>query len=192
MQLTILVTAFVAVSVIANAAAACEPVIDERTLFEIRSLSKPVAVDPQCRVVNGGVYDELSLGPAIDLDKGRILQVVGGSAKSHVLLVDCNDREATVLRGTETITGETSCGPISTYADLAGGKAMMSLDGGANLQELVTIAAIQGVTEIKPSEFFFMFSKAWESELHAVGRKDRFDLLCGCKLHYPDSKGARN
>jgi hypothetical protein len=192
MRLATLLTTFVAVSVMADAACACSPAFDERSLSEIRSLSKPVAVDPQCRTINAGVYDALSLGPAINLGNGRIQQVLGGSDQSRVLLADCNTRELTILQGTETVIGEDSCGPTSIYADLAGEDAMMSLDGGANLHELVDMAAARGVTEINPREYFFMFSKAWESELHAVGRKDRFDLLCGCKLYYPESAGASN
>ncbi len=192
MRLDALATVFAAASVLADAALACEPVYDERSLFEIRSLSKPVAVDPKCRAINAGVYDALSLGPATDLGRGRVQQVLGGQDQSRVLLADCNTRELTILQGAVTRTTETSCGPISEYADLAGENAMMPLDREANLHDLVDVAAKRGVTEINPLEYFFKFTKPWETEQYAVSRKDRFDLLCGCKLYYPGSPGAKN
>jgi hypothetical protein len=192
MRLDTLATVFAAALVLADAALACEPVYDERSLFEIRSVSKPVAVDPKCRAINAGVYDELSLGPATDLGRGRIQQVLGGQDQSRVLLVDCNTRELTILQGAVTRTTETSCGPVSEYADLAGAHATMPLDREENLHDLVEFAKKRGVTEINPLEYFFKFAKPWETERHAVGRKDRFDLLCGCKLFYPDSPGAKN
>jgi hypothetical protein len=192
MRFVTVLTVCVTVSAIANAANACSFAPDERTVLEIMSDSKPVAVDRQCRTINAGVSDYLSLGPATDLGNGRVQQVLGGRDQSHVLVADCNTRELTILRGTETITGEDSCGPTRFYADLAGENAMMSLALGANLHELVDLAAEQGVTEINPLDYFFMFNRDWESEQHAVGRKDRFDLLCGCKRLYPDSAGAQD
>jgi hypothetical protein len=170
---------------------ACEPALDERTLSEIRSLSKPVAVDRLCRTINAGVYDNLSLGPVTDLGNGRIQQVLGEVGQSSVLVADCNTSEATILLGAVTATDDSNtCGPFYTYADLVGENAMMSLAVGANLHELVDLAVARGATEINPLEYFFMFSKAWESELYPVPRKDRFDLLCGCQLYYPRSAGA--
>jgi hypothetical protein len=192
MKLAVLLTASAAVSVFANSVSACEPALDERTLSEIRSLSKPVAVDRLCRTINAGVYDNLSLGPVTDLGNGRIQQVLDGSDQSTVLVADCNTSEATILLGAVTTTDDgNSCGPTYTFADLAGENAMMSLAAGADLHELVDLALAQGATEINPLEYFFMFSKAWESDLHPVPRKDRFNLLCGCQLYYPQSAGAK-
>ena len=65
----------------------------------------------------------------------------------------------------------------------------MSLSVGADLHELVDLAAKQGITEIDPNEHFFRFTADWKDE--TVTRKDRFDLLCGCKRLYPDSPGAK-
>jgi hypothetical protein len=182
--------AFSAACLICTAASACSIEPDARSPQELRAESKAVAVDRQCRAINAGVHDNLSLGPVTNLGDGRVQQVLGGNDQSNVLVADCNTREVTILQGKETIIGEDSCGPISSYADLAGENAMMSLSLGANLHELVDLATAQGVTEINPQEYFFMFATGWESRTHKVGRKDRFDLLCGCKLYYPDSAGA--
>jgi hypothetical protein len=205
MKLACPLIASLAVSVSASAASACEPVMDERSLSKIRANSAPVATDSECRTINAGVYDDLFVGPAVDLGNGRVMQVLGHTYftagndknfseedKSRVLLADCNTREVTILQGAQTQVGETSCGPEYSYAPVVGKKAVISLDAGETLNELVDLAAAKGVTELSPKQHFFMFSKVWESELHPVGHKDRFDLLCGCKIFYRGSAGAKN
>lgn len=190
MRLVILLSSVL--SVIASAASACDPMMDERTPSQIRFQSKRVAVDSQCRTINVGVHDLISLGPAMDLGNGLIQQDLGGPDQSRVFIADCNIREVTILQGKLARTDATSCGPMDFYADLAGANAMMNFQGRANYKDLVDTALAKGVTEISPSEYFFKFSKIWEDELYPVGRKDQFDLLCGCKLFYPDSAGAKN
>lgn len=192
MRLSTFLFCVTAASVSANAANACEPVLDPRSPSEIRLSSKRVAVDSQCRTINAGVKDWKSLGPARDLGNGVIQQVLGNEDQSRVLLADCNIREATILRGKVTSTTETSCGLEFTFAALDGQNAMMRFDSGASYQELIDLALAKGAAEISPSEYFFKFSKDWETKLYPVSRKDRFDLLCGCKLFYPDSAGAKN
>lgn len=190
MRLVILLSSVL--SVIASAASACDPMMEQRTPSQIRFQSKRVAVDSQCRAINVGAYDDISLGPAKDLGNGLIQQDLGGPDQSRVFIADCNIREVTILQGKVARTEETSCGPMDFYADLAGANAMMTFDGRANYQDLVAFALSKGVTEISPSEYFFKFSMSYEAALHPVGRKDQFDLLCGCKLYYPDSPGAKN
>jgi hypothetical protein len=152
--------------------------------------SKPVAVYRQCRTINAGIYDEISLGPATDLGNGRVQQVLEDTEQSEVLLADCNTREVTILRGAEAEFIETSCGRLYSYGPVIGDNAPMSLSVGADLHELVDLAAKKGITEIDPNEYFFSFSSS-KGPGQAVGRKDRFDLLCGCKRIYPDSPGAQ-
>lgn len=175
----------------AQIVSACSIVFDERSPRQIRAQSRPVAVDRECRVINGGVYDGLTLGRAEDLGYGRFQQVVGDRNNAKVYVADCNTREATLLLGTATQTGETSCGPTYEFADLAGPDAIMSLSQGANLHELVEIAAPLGVKELNPLIEFFQFDILNGSkERYDVGSKDRFDLMCGCKRLYPESLGA--
>ena len=182
--------AFVVLAVMASAANACVLVSDTKTGWQIKIGSKPVVVEQQCRTTNVGVYDGWSLGPASDLGNGRIQQVIEESNLSTVLLSDCNTREATILRGVGTVGEETSCGPSVLYAPVTGEQAPMSLSVGSNLRELVELAAAHGITEDNPNDFFFTFETRMGDK--PVGRKDRFDLLCGCKLFYPDSAGAKN
>jgi hypothetical protein len=190
MRLFTLTAAIFALYAITNAASACSLAWEEYTTSEALAQSKRVAVDGKCRTINAGVYDYLSLGQATDLGNGRVQQVLEDTDGSLVLLADCNTREVTILQGAATEVGETSCGPDYSYAPITGDNAPMSLSVGANLHELVDLAAAQGMTEIDPNDYFFSF-RSNEGPGQAVGRKDRFDLLCGCKLRYPDSPGAQ-
>lgn len=189
MRLCTLTAAIVALNAMSNAASACTFTWEFSTTSELRAEGKRVAVDRQCRTINAGIYDELSLGPATDLGDGRVQQVLNEPDQTRVLLADCNTREITILQGAEAEFMETSCGRFYSYGPVTGDDAPMSLSVGANLHELVDLAAAKGITEIDPNDYFFRFS-AREGRV-AVGRKDRFDLLCGCKSLYPDSPGAQ-
>ena len=175
----------------AQIAGACSYLPDTRTPDQIRADSAPVAMDRSCRVINGGVYDTLTVGRAEPLGNGRFQQVVGDHSLSRVYVADCNTREATLLLGAVIETVQTSCGPDHRFADLAGPDAMMSLAEGDNLHELVAIAQSKGIRELNPLTVFFEFTYPWESKpTYAVGDKDRFDLMCGCKQLYPGTAGA--
>lgn len=174
----------------ATDAAACSIFFDERPVAELRRISAPATMDRQCRMINGGVHDTLTLGRAQHAGDGRFIQVVGDYSQSLIYVADCKTREATLLRGKATQTAETSCGPSFSYADLAGPDAMMSLSEGEDLHALVEIAKAQGVTEQNPLDYFFTFTRnAWEDPV-PVGPQDRFDLMCGCKHLFPDTPGA--
>jgi hypothetical protein len=190
MRLSTLTAAIVILYATTNAASACSWVWEFYTTSEAIAQSKRVAVDRQCRTINVGVYDDWSLGPATDLGNGRVQQVLEDTDESRVLLADCQTREVTILRGAATEAGETSCGMAYSYGAVTGNNAPMSLSAGANLHELVNLAAAQGMTEIDPIDYFFRFTSN-EGSGQAVGRKDRFDLLCGCKRFYPDSPGGK-
>jgi hypothetical protein len=172
-----------------NAASACTFVWEYSTTSQLRAEGKRVAVDRQCRTINAGIYDELALGPATDLGDGRVQQVLEDTDQSRVLLADCNTREVTILRGAKAEFIDTSCGRLYSYSPVTGDDAPISLSVGADLHKLVDLAAAKGITEVDPNDYFFRFS-AREGRV-AVGRKDRFDLLCGCKRLYPDSPGAQ-
>lgn len=189
MRASILTPAIVALYAMTNAASACTFVWEGVTKSQMVAQSKPVAVDRQCRTINAGIYDEIALGPATDLGNGRVQQVLEDTEQSHVLLADCNTREVTILRGAKAEFIETSCGRFYSYGPVTGDNAPMSLSVGADLHELVDLAAAKGITEVDPNEHFFRFTADWKDE--TVTRKDRFDLLCGCKRLYPDSPGGK-
>jgi hypothetical protein len=190
MRLSTLTAAIVALYALTNSASACSFVWEGYTNSQLLAESKPVAVDRQCRTINAGIYDNTSLGQVTDLGNGRVQQVLEDTEQSRVLLADCNTREVTILQGAKTDSIETSCGTLYSYGPVTGDDAPISLSVGANLHELVDLAAAKGVTEIDPNEYFFSFSSS-KGPGQAVGRKDRFDLLCGCKRIYPDSPGAQ-
>jgi hypothetical protein len=169
---------------------ACSIFPEARSASEIRRESAPVAVDKSCGVRNGGVNDRLTLGPAIKLENGRLYQIVNEDA-GQVLVADCKTREATVLVGRFIPVSEDSCGPYGTNAPLVGDRSQFSLDAGADLQDLVTLASTKDAREQDPIYRFFRFSGK-NDKVYKVGRKDEFDLLCGCKIFYPRSRGAKS
>ena len=189
MNVAPLISGATALSCIGGAAFACSYDFTKTPPAEIRKQSKRVAVDRQCRTINVGVWDNYSLGGATDLGNGRVQQVVNDD-KSMVVLADCNTREATMLRGTATQIGETSCGPIYEYASVTGPKAIVALNQGETLNDLVEIVDVAGVTELNPVEQFFTFTDFPHSNRYDVSRKDKFNLLCGCDVYYPNSPGA--
>lgn len=178
---------------VGSAGLACSFLPDPSTPDGLRAASKAVAADGMCRTINIGVNDRTSLGPATNLGNGRVMQVISEDT-SHVLLGDCNTREATILRGTPTQVAETSCGPDHEFASLTGDDAMLSLAQGADLHALVDIATAAGAIEKNPLKTFFefdiFFSEHGYNDDYAVTQKDRFDLLCGCAIFYPNSPGA--
>ncbi|MEJ8560966.1 hypothetical protein QTO30_06850 [Yoonia sp. GPGPB17] len=170
---------------------ACELAYDERSSYRIRAESKPVEVDDQCRTSNINVDDVESLGAAQDLGAGRVLQSVS-KTDSTALLADCNTRELVVLVGPSTIVGETSCGPRAVFSPILGPAAVFDLSRGEDLHQLVSLAEVAGLGAFDPNKRFFEFYNGlFNSNLNEVGGRDRFDLLCGCKVYYPTSPGAK-
>lgn len=140
-------------------------------------------------MINGGVYDHLTLERAENLGNGRISQSIGEN-NSLVLLGDCNTREVTILRGAITSVEEGPCDNFYSYAPVVGPNASIDLAQGADLHVLVAMAVSQGAAELNPSEYFFEFDIFFGRQGLSVGRRDRFNLLCGCALYYPNSPGA--
>ncbi|MEM7241857.1 MAG: hypothetical protein AAF429_06700 [Pseudomonadota bacterium] len=173
-------------------AQACLIAYTEQSAQELRWKSKRVVVDAQCSLTNGGVLDNIELDSAVSLGEGRFYQTVGIDRKSKVLVGDCNTREVTVLLAPHTLGDDTSCGPELEFKDLVGERSVLSLTAGEDLHELVALAKAKGARELNPINEFFQFKINYgDEERHKVGRKDRFDLLCGCKIFYPESKGAK-
>lgn len=187
---TIFLKTVVALTLVSAAPAmACSPFFEHRSASAIRAESKPVSVDNACRALNVGVYDGYSLGPAQGLENGRVYQEINGN-DFEVLIGDCNSREVTILLGPATQVGENTCGPEYDYAPLTGPRSAFSLNRGDDLHDLVKQLEEAGGVENNPQDLFLRF-EAKNGKKHKVGRKDRVDLLCGCKLYYPDSPGAK-
>lgn len=191
MNLSQIIGLLVALTLFPSASTACIILNDERSASEVRQKSKKVQTDSQCRTVNIGVFDVTALGPAQSFGNGRIVQKVDED-DSKFLIADCRTRELTVLQGRTTETHETSCGPQFEFGSLLDKSSGFDLRDGENLSQLVAFAKENGARELNPHKLFYEFNLVGHSKRYAVGRKDRFDLLCGCKIYYPDSKGAKS
>ena len=171
-------------------ASACTELLDTRTPNQIRDESNPVSIDRQCRMINGGVGDWTRLDAAMNIGNGRVQQRINGS-NSVLLLADCNTREATVLTGPQTETViNAPCAPYYEVSALIGEGAKISMTSGENLRQLATSVVEAGGSATNPNEYFFTFKINGVGESYEVGREDRFDLLCGCNVFYPNSAGA--
>lgn len=178
-----------AVVLCGSAAMACTPISESATPSQIRAQSERVVQDAQCRMLNGGVHDNLTLSAAEPVGEGRVTHAIGTDG-TLVMVADCATREATILRGPLTESGETTCSPYFSYGAITGPGGLVTLAEGADLSALVDIAEARGASELNPVSFFFEFTRDWQTERHPVGRRDRFNLLCGCTVFYPDSAGG--
>ncbi|MFQ6552852.1 hypothetical protein AAD018_010980 [Aestuariibius insulae] len=148
--------------------------------------SQSVAVGLSCSFENAGLTDHISAGPAKDLGSGQIYQRVNDQSY-FVMFADCNTREATLLWGPPTPSAvEDSCGYYDGYEALVGDDAILSRTTGGNLHEFVAAAKDLGATELNPIKYLNETPSG-----KPVWRRDRIDLLCGCRIFYPDSPGAQ-
>jgi len=171
----------------APAAWACSPSVPEpRTSVEMIRQSQPVEVTAQCAFSKGGVNDDLRGDDAVDLGGGRVAQNLFYN-NFAVLVSDCESREATMFYAPvdESKGPFSTCGP-DDFLPTLGPDAIVDLAAGATLTELVEIVKPAGLREADPIRA--LNTAPWGK---AVPRKDRIDLLCGCKVFYPDSPGAR-
>ena len=150
----------------------------------MRMSSKPVKVSEKCGFKNAGVYDDIEAADAVDLGQGRILQDTGDG--TSVLVIDCMASEAIEVIGKATKIGETSCGPDFVFGQVKSPKGPMTLLEGKHLTELAALARQRGLRA--DEELDYLFNDPWGKPLW---RKERVDLLCGCKLYYPESAGAK-
>ncbi|MEO0991483.1 MAG: hypothetical protein AAFX00_11090 [Pseudomonadota bacterium] len=180
-----------------GAAMACYTITfeDYVPISQLRAESKPVATDASCRMKDGGLRDSLSLGPAEDIGNGRFFQTINNQ-DWHVLLGDCATGDLTVLKGraTPALLIQSCEQPKDRHDDLVGERAAFALSEGNDLNALRAVASNHGATAADPEEVFFQTRMrdlaTGEFVSHQVGPRDRFDLLCGCKALYPESKGA--
>ena len=148
--------------------------------------SRAVAVGPSCSFENAGLTDHISAGPAEDLGSGRVYQRVNGQ-DHFVMFADCNTREVTLLWGPPTPSAaEEVCGFFDDYEPLVGDEALLPATTGESLLEFVAAARELGATERDPIKYINETSSG-----KPVWRRDRVDLLCGCKIFYPESPGAQ-
>lgn len=178
-------------------ASACILLPYERPYWLTILQSDPTTQTEQCAFVNAGIDDNESGGDAFDLGNGRIAQLMNGH-DYMALIVDCNASEATMLRG--DVLPDRSISVCITDHDIfepvVGADADLSLSAGESLAELVNLAAAVGWLASDPE--WSLNTYPWD-ERDAQGQRinapvwprDRVDLLCGCRIFYPDSPGAQ-
>lgn len=128
-----------------------------------------------CSFVNGGDQDWIEGGASVDLGNG----FVGQNIERSVNVVDCNNRTGINISG--PVVGMTSCGPsidVDKIWPLPPG-LVPKVEG--RLAELA----------IRASRRDLAVQYDLNERFKADRRKDRFSQLCGCKLYYPDSPGAK-
>lgn len=181
----------------ASPVAACS--LEEATpsvKMKYRRDSKPVETAADCSFRNGGIFDTISGGPAKRLGNGRFYQHLTVSqvpgVSPDILVVDCDRREAIRLFARFVRNAryqKDTCG--AEYGDqypILAPQGPLTLLEGATLDDLAAIAEASGTVESDTE--LFVLTTAYP--LSQLPRKDRIDLLCGCKLYYPDSSGAKS
>ncbi|MFW2541756.1 hypothetical protein ACN2XU_03860 [Primorskyibacter sp. 2E107] len=164
-----------------------------RQAYDQRMKSKPVVTRKDCSFVNGGVHDTFSGGPAIDLGSARfyqVLETVEGKVTS-ALVADCGTREvirlnSAVIDNENRVEGPCGGEDGDRYT-LVGAGGTLSLTEGKDVKALSNIA--KGMSEVYVDEAVWPLRMADRDV--PVLPKDRVDFLCGCRIFYPDSAGAR-
>jgi hypothetical protein len=142
--------------------------------------NRAVQQEADCSFVNGGSSDSGTGGPAVDYGNQRIGQKLFDNA---IALVDCDEREAVILQGVVREIEDTSCGPrpVTDLSRDMPPRGEFRPDAGETFAEFISYADGYGMT----------YSEDLANFLFAYSAKDQVNLLCGCKVFYPDSYGAQ-
>ena len=98
-----------------------------------------------------------------------------------MLVVQCASREGVVVMGVPDKDDTNSCGPARYLAPYLPPRGDFRLDAGDSFDAFLAYMDGYGMT----------YSEALSETLDMDHRKDRIDLLCGCRAFYPDlTKGA--
>ncbi len=173
---------------------AFDEVCDAERKAAIRE-NRPVATGRRCAFVNAGVPDIISGGPAIALEADRFYQHVwyarpfldGPPDGPAALQVDCGAHDVTMIRATykKPYTFEDSCyGPGSEeFNDFLQPNGPLTLLEGASLADFERIAEETDEIDVYP--------RLGDLHYEGIPAKERVDFMCGCRLHYPNSNGAK-
>ncbi|SMX28535.1 hypothetical protein TRP8649_02660 [Pelagimonas phthalicica] len=98
-------------------------------------------------------------------------------------MADCNSSETVEIKGVpdpdapvEVLGGELVTEVQNLYAPVGA----LSLNRITSLSEAIEVSKSAG----------YQYSTNAAEEMNAMAKRNRVDLMCGCKLHYPDSRGA--
>ncbi len=160
--------------------------------------SEPLKMDASCAFVNGGISDEISGGPAVPLGDGRFYQLVENGLFNRTIptaiIVDCNFRQMTMI-GAKYINlddeepHDPCFGPVSgELSHFLPPDGPLELTEGRDLLEFEEIAFKTEDIQVVANG-----GRVMGPDIYGIPypRKDRVDFLCGCKIHYPESAGAK-
>ncbi|WP_170409240.1 hypothetical protein [Ruegeria atlantica] len=134
-----------------------------------------VVQETDCSFKNGGDQDWIQGGASLDLGNGFVGQKIDRS----VNVIDCNNRTGINISG--PVVGLTSCGPSIDVDEIWPLPTGLVPTAEGRLADLAERASRRDLA------VYFDVNERFKTEK----RKDRFDQLCGCKLYYPDSPGAK-
>ncbi|CAN1566784.1 hypothetical protein MCELHM10_02954 [Paracoccaceae bacterium] len=123
-------------------------------------------------------------GPAVDVGNGRIAQKIVSSEVcfpfEHLLVVDCNSGESTLILGAPKPEAEGSYlgGAYIEYIQPPNGP--ISLGPQTTVDALIATARSNELEVVEDARTF----------LEGTRKRDRYDIGCGCDLYYPQSPGA--
>ncbi len=161
---------------------------------QARASSEPVVIGQRCEMSNVGIRDRVKTGAAMALGGSRFYQVIdhGEGQVIDVIVGDCASREVIRVFSFE----EWSIEKLDSACNLVGREPVSLLEpnGPFSLTEGSTIAELK--THLSAYSDQVTIDENLEPLLlddlgKKVPKKDRFDPLCGCKLYYPDSPGAK-
>jgi hypothetical protein len=133
-----------------------------------------------------GLYDMARGNPVRDRGNGRVAQKIvfsnyGCNAAEALLFVDCNRPEAILLFG--VLPGD-KISPAGTsftsIADIQPPLGPISIHANSTVDDLARTARRAGIEYLLSPARLFTGSP----------RQDRYDILSGCRLFYPDLPGA--
>ena len=153
-------------------------------------------VDPWIEVADDGSFveagetyvDEIEGAPIVDLGDARVGQRLyfhgGCSIYQKLLFVDCRAPDAVMIDGIFVQSEEPRiAGFISTsISAIQAPKGALDWNKVENVDDVLAVSRANGyhVTRNVPE---FVMQMKW---------RNRFDPFNGCKIHYPDSAGARH
>lgn len=177
----------------AQQAVACSPSSFRLLSSTLGNINLPAKTAKDCSFRKSG-HDKLSRSfrgnPARDIGGGRIAQVLtGGSydASGEMLLfADCSAGDAAVFWQLETLNG----GPVISSCTGSATLAVTELqppNGPIALRPNTTVESLVAAS----NNTFVLVETDFDAFFRKIRGNDRFDPLCGCKLYYPDSPGAK-
>jgi hypothetical protein len=161
-------------------------------------IDRRIKVSSDCSFVNGGTFDnhEIVRGlPAEDIGNGRISQIfetVRTCGRQETLLfAECNTREAVLINGAAK-GGEQTADGLVLPMPVAGAHeatvyAILAPNGEVRIGPQATVTSVTSDAEREG----VVIHRDLNLYLSNMRPRNRFDPLCGCKIYYPDSAGAR-